>query len=47
MVLNLVISGIPSIHQDLHNCGFDFYQVLNLVISGIPSILRRREERCN
>ena len=36
-VLNLVISGIPSIHWKLGaSLSIDF--VLNLVISGIPSI---------
>ena len=43
-VLNLVISGIPSIpgiHEDLvRGLG-----VLNLVISGIPSIRTRRNHR--
>ena len=41
LVLNLVISGIPSI---LKNAGFSTHfgiaAVLNLVISGIPSILK-------
>ena len=38
-VLNLVISGIPSIH--LHeDCKQKRRWVLNLVISGIPSILK-------
>ena len=39
MVLNLVISGIPSIRNVLD---WDSYKnfVLNLVISGIPSILK-------
>ena len=42
-VLNLVISGIPSIHF----CSFEemelFLEVLNLVISGIPSIPKQKE----
>ena len=37
VVLNLVISGIPSILKDDQLSESDFY-VLNLVISGIPSI---------
>ena len=36
-VLNLVISGIPSIQSKEMNVG-DWYYVLNLVINGIPSI---------
>ena len=39
VVLNLIITGIPSIH----NLGvldiMDFQYVLNLIITGIPSIL--------
>ena len=38
LVLNLVISGIPSIHQVVE-LPEDLKRVLNLVISGIPSIL--------
>ena len=37
-VLNLVISGIPSIHQELKDVDVITELVLNLVISGIPSI---------
>ena len=37
-VLNLVISGIPSILKELEEKGY-VVVVLNLVISGIPSIL--------
>ena len=37
-VLNLVISGIPSILNS-HPYMDDIEKVLNLVISGIPSIL--------
>ena len=36
-VLNLVISGIPSIREALIPM-YEKYGVLNLVISGIPSI---------
>ena len=36
-VLNLVISGIPSIHP-ISSKSFSVSFVLNLVISGIPSI---------
>ena len=39
-VLNLVISGIPSI-LDEHTLSGEDSKVLNLVISGIPSILER------
>ena len=39
-VLNLVISGIPSILIVLSACTLAAALVLNLVISGIPSILR-------
>ena len=38
-VLNLVISGIPSILINIKVILFYLYTVLNLVISGIPSIL--------
>ena len=38
-VLNLVISGIPSIQRILQLTQCQLDQVLNLVISGIPSIL--------
>ena len=43
-VLNLVISGIPSILIIGGVC-YAIYKVLNLVISGIPSILLRRSEK--
>ena len=38
-VLNLVISGIPSILCQIYLPAFYLLVVLNLVISGIPSIL--------
>ena len=38
IVLNLVISGIPSIHKGISE-EIAEKLVLNLVISGIPSIL--------
>ena len=38
-VLNLVISGIPSILNNVYATN-DMNIVLNLVISGIPSILQ-------
>ena len=44
MVLNLVISGIPSILGDSELVIKYWSNVLNLVISGIPSI-HSREER--
>ena len=37
-VLNLVISGMPSIQHMVEFCN-NFINVLNLVISGMPSIL--------
>ena len=38
-VLNLVISGIPSIHDGVYSMKtISLDEVLNLVISGIPSI---------
>ena len=37
LVLNLVISGIPSI-LEFYQKEVLYYKVLNLVISGIPSI---------
>ena len=41
LVLNLVISGIPSIHNVINKLADNLMKVLNLVISGIPSILKR------
>ena len=38
IVLNLVISGIPSIPPIVVPTAFNALPVLNLVISGIPSI---------
>ena len=38
-VLNLVINGLPSIHETLEECKKDLgIKVLNLVINGLPSI---------
>ena len=39
IVLNLVISGIPSIPYKSSDRDLNLPEVLNLVISGIPSIL--------
>ena len=39
MVLNLIITGMPSILMKLSNLSKDYLKVLNLVISGLPSIL--------
>ena len=36
-VLNLIITGIPSIHIYVY-LPLDFHMVLNLIITGIPSI---------
>ena len=36
-VLNLIITGIPSIHKK-ENSWTDSFYVLNLIITGIPSI---------
>ena len=41
LVLNLVISGIPSILLSERKSFIRGVRVLNLVISGIPSILTR------
>ena len=38
-VLNLIITGIPSILGTLAGYPFDGFLVLNLIITGIPSIL--------
>ena len=38
LVLNLIITGIPSILQLQENILKLFYLVLNLIITGIPSI---------
>ena len=43
LVLNLVISGIPSIPEREHEADILAQEVLNLVISGIPSILSMKE----
>ena len=42
-VLNLVISGIPSIPKKILN-NYLYFLVLNLVISGIPSIQQDLEK---
>ena len=44
LVLNLVISGIPSILDDIKNLLPHLEEVLNLVISGIPSIRKRNKQ---
>ena len=41
-VLNLVISGIPSILKEMQLKDLIPLSVLNLVISGIPSILEKK-----
>ena len=41
MVLNLAISEIPSLPNDLKIIVLNMKMVLNLVISGIPSILKK------
>ena len=38
-VLNLVINGLPSIHDRSRNSASLWFLVLNLIINGIPSIL--------
>ena len=38
IVLNLIITGIPSILLHIHSF-FNYFFVLNLIITGIPSIL--------
>ena len=37
-VLNLIITGIPSILESWTKAGKKGYDVLNLIITGIPSI---------
>ena len=44
-VLNLVISGIPSILLNIKSFQLNKRQVLNLVISGIPSIPLGEDEK--
>ena len=44
-VLNLVISGMPSIQKCIINSA-EFPVVLNLVISGMPSIQERLMNKC-
>ena len=43
IVLNLVISGIPSILINVDGVDLQEDEVLNLVISGIPSILWKND----
>ena len=40
IVLNLIINGIPSIHDIENGMSAKNIQVLNLIINGIPSILK-------
>ena len=40
VVLNLIITGIPSILYEYADNKFDVERVLNLIITGIPSILK-------
>ena len=43
-VLNLIINGIPSIHNSAQGVAYiKVYVVLNLIINGIPSILKKEE----
>ena len=39
-VLNLIITGIPSIPETVRTTFEEMLEVLNLIITGIPSILR-------
>ena len=39
-VLNLVINGLPSIHNNEREDDYYVISVLNLVINGLPSILK-------
>ena len=43
-VLNLIITGIPSIHNSIAIYNRDSNNVLNLIITGIPSILQGLQE---
>ena len=43
-VLNLIITGIPSIQESKILCSYINVKVLNLIITGIPSILERLGE---
>ena len=38
-VLNLIITGIPSIPETVRTTFEEMLEVLNLIITGIPSIL--------
>ena len=46
MVLNLIITGIPSI-QNLFYLSSHLYKVLNLIITGIPSIQNNGQSNSN
>ena len=46
-VLNLIITGIPSIPLQAQVQAQSVARVLNLIITGIPSILRIRSIRCS
>ena len=41
IVLNLIITGIPSIQKKIESGGNNIQMVLNLVINGIPSIRKK------
>ena len=45
-VLNLVKSGIPSIHKILMMYVYNNLCVLNLIITGMPSILKTWVQEC-
>ena len=40
LVLNLIITGIPSIPKEIEQLRSQIERVLNLIITGIPSIPR-------
>ena len=40
-VLNLIITGIPSIQKKIESGGNNIQMVLNLVVNGIPSIRKK------
>ena len=42
-VLNLIITGIPSILLSIQQTPLLFIRVLNLIITGIPSILEKKQ----
>ena len=45
-VLNLIITGIPSIRYNLFKVATQVNKVLNLIITGIPSILSNIKNAC-